>query len=84
MNKSWDISKDGGQEDQKNIVYGDADNDGKIDNLNEEDLLHLRDGLVDNNNDDVIDHTYIEHGGVINQQDEQENRFGGADSNPQT
>ena len=65
--KSWDMSKEGGQEDQKNIVYNDAVDDDEIDDLNKEDVRHLRDGLADNNNDDENnDNNYIEHGGVIN------------------
>ena len=41
-NKSWNMSKDGGQIDQKTIVYNDAVADDKIDDLNEELVLHLR------------------------------------------
>ena len=37
-NKSWDMSKDGGQVDQKNIVYDDAVDDDEICVLNEEDV----------------------------------------------
>ena len=39
-NKSWDMAKDGGQEDQKNIVYDDAVDCDKINYLND-DGLHL-------------------------------------------
>ena len=60
-NKSWDKSKDGGQIDQKNIMYDDAVDDDKIDDLNKEDVLHLRDDLADNNNDDDNDNNYIKH-----------------------
>ena len=77
-NKSWDMSKDSVQEDQKNIVYNDAVDDDKIDNG-----LHLRNGLVLNNINDDNDNNYIEQGGVICQQDGQDNQFGGANHNPQ-
>ena len=79
-NKSWDMSKDGGQIDQKNIAYNDAVDDDKIDDLNKEDVLHFCDGLADNNNDNDDDNNYIKHGRVINQQ---ENHFGGTNNNPQ-
>ena len=42
--------KDGGQEDQKSIMYNDAVDDNKVDDLNK-DLLHLCDRLGDNIND---------------------------------
>ena len=80
--KSWDKAKDGGQIDQKNIVYDDAVDDDEIDNLNN-DLLHLRNGLGDNINDGNNKHDYIKQGGIINQHDGQENQFGGANNNPQ-
>ena len=48
--KSWDMKKDGGQEDDKNIVYNDNMEQDEINDLNE-DLLHLRNGLGDNIND---------------------------------
>ena len=82
-NKSWIMSKNGDQEDQKNIVYDDAVDDNKIDNLNKEDVLHLHDGLADNNNNDDNNNNYIKHNGVINQQDGQEIHFSGADNNQQ-
>ena len=40
-------------------------------------------GLVANINDGNNKHNYIEQGGVINQQDGQENYFGGTKNNPQ-
>ena len=67
-NKSWDILKDGDQIDQKTIVYNDAVDDDKIDDLNKEDALHLQDGLANNNGNN---NNNIEHGGVINQQAKQ-------------
>ena len=75
--KSWDMPKDGGEIDQKNIVYNDAVDDGKIDDLNEEDTIHLKDGLANNNNNN----NNIKHVGVINQQDEHQNHFGAANNN---
>ena len=48
--KSWDMKKDGDQEDDKNIVYDDDLEQDKINDLNK-DLLHLRNGLGDNTND---------------------------------
>ena len=57
--KSWDMAKDGGQEDQKTIVYNNAINDDKIEDLNKEDVFHLRNGLVDNDNDDDNNHNHI-------------------------
>ena len=49
FNKSWEIPKDGGQEDQKTIVYNNAVNNDKIDDLNK-DLIQLRNGFGDNVN----------------------------------
>ena len=43
-NTSWNIRKDKSQEDQKTIVYDDAVDDNKVDDLNK-DLLHLHNGL---------------------------------------
>ena len=74
--------KDDGQIDQKNIVYNNTVDDDKIDNLNKENVLHLCGGLVDNNNN-YNNNNYIEHDGVVNQQDEQENHFGGTNNNLQ-
>ena len=81
-NKSWDMSKDGSWDDQKNTVYDDTVNDDKIVLLSKKDALRLHDGLADNNNNDDNNNNYIKHGGVINQQDGQENHFGGAYNNP--
>ena len=64
-------------------MYDGAVNDGKIKDLNKEDRLHLRNGLVDNTNNDDDDNNYIKQGGVIYQQDGQENHFVGANNNPQ-
>ena len=63
-------------------MYDNAVDDDKIDDLNKEDVLHLRDDLADNNNDNDNDNNYIEHGEVINQQNKEENHFGGANNNP--
>ena len=81
-NKSWNMRKDGGQEDQKTIVYDDAVDDNEVDDLNK-DLLDLRNGLGDNINDGNNGHEYIKQGGVVNEQDEQGNYFGGGNNNPQ-
>ena len=81
-NKSWDMKKDNGQEDQKNIVYDDAVDNEEINNLNG-DGLHLRNDLGDNVNDGNNEYSYIKQGGVVNGQDEQGNHFSGANNNPQ-
>ena len=44
------MPKDGGEIDQKNIVYDDAVNDDENDDLDDKDALHLNDGLANNNN----------------------------------
>ena len=67
-NKSWDMLKNGGQEDQKTIVYDDAMDHDEIDNLNK-DLRHLQNGLGDTVNNGNNKHEYIENGGVVNAQD---------------
>ena len=56
--KSWNMWKDGGQEDQKIIMYDDDVDDNEVDDLNE-DLLHLRNGLRDNINNGNNKHEYI-------------------------
>ena len=71
--KSWDMSKDGSQIDQKTIVYNDVVDDDKINDQNKKDVIHLQNVLANNNN--------VEHGGVINQQNKQENHFGVANNN---
>ena len=68
--KGW-----GGQEDKKNTEYDAAADDNEIDNLNEEDVLYLRNGLADYNNNDDNNNNHIKPGGFINQQDGQENHF---------
>ena len=57
------MPKDGNKIDQKNIVYDDAVNDDKINDLNKEDTLHLKDGLANNNNNN---NNNTKHVGVIN------------------
>ena len=42
----------------------------KINDLNKEDVLHLRDCLANNNNNDDNNNNYIKQDGFINQQDE--------------
>ena len=76
------MAKNGGQEGQKNIVYDDAVDGNKINDLNE-DLLHLRNGLGDNVNNGNNKYNCIKQGGTINEQDEQGNNFGNANNNPQ-
>ena len=49
------MPKDGGEIDQKNIVYNDAVDDNEIDDLNKEDTLHFKDGLANNNNNNNDD-----------------------------
>ena len=69
------MPKNGGEIDLKNIVQDDAVDDDEIDDLDNEDALHLNDGLTNNNN--------IKHVGVINQQDEQQNHVGAPNNNLQ-
>ena len=76
------MKKDGGQEDQKTIVYNDAFDDNKITDLNDY-LVHLYNGQGDNVNNGNNKYNYIEQGGIINEQDEQGNHFGNANNNPQ-
>ena len=80
--RSWDMAKDGGQEDQKNIVLNDVVDDDKMNNLNE-DGFHLRNSIEDNINDGNKEYNYVEQDGVINQQDGQVNHFDGANHYPQ-
>ena len=80
---SWDKKKDGGQTDQKIIVYDDDVDQDEINNLNE-DLLQLCNGLGDNNNNANNKRAYIKQGGLVNEHKGQENHFGNANNNPQT
>ena len=80
--KSWEIQKDGGQEDQKTIVNNDAVDDDEVDDLNK-DLIQLRNRFGDNVNEFNNEQEYIEQGGVVNEQDEQGNHFGNGNNNPQ-
>ena len=64
--KTWDTKKDGGQNDDKNIVYDDDMEQDEINDLNK-DLLLLRNGLGDNINDANNEHQYIEEGGILNE-----------------
>ena len=48
--ESWDLPKDGVEIEYKNIVYNDDVNDDEIDDLDDEDALHLNDTLTNNNN----------------------------------
>ena len=64
--ESWNISKHG-EIDVKNIVFDNAVNNDEIDDLDIEDVLHLNDGLENNNNNNNIKHIK-----VINQQDKQQ------------
>ena len=64
--KSWDMKKDGSQEDDKNIVYNDDMEQDEINDLNE-DLLHLRNGLGDNSNNANNKLQYIEEGGILHE-----------------
>ena len=76
------MPKNGSQVDQKTSVYDDAVDDDKIDNLNK-DKLHLSNGLGDNIINGNHKHNYIEQGGIVYQQDGQENHYSGANNNPQ-
>ena len=79
--KSWDSKKDGGQDDNKIIVYNDDMEQDEINDLNE-DLLHLRNGLGDNINNTNNERQYIEEGGILNEDEEQGNHFGTANNIP--
>ena len=82
-NKSWNIRKDGVQEDQKTIVYNNAVDDNEVDDLNKN-LLHLCNGLGNKINDDNNKHEYIKQGGVSCQWTRWTRKsFGGANNNPQ-
>ena len=76
------MPKDGVQLDQKNIVHDGAVDYDKIDNLNK-DEVHLHNGRGVNINDGNTKYNYIKQGGVINQQDGQENHVGGTNNKPQ-
>ena len=78
---SWDKKKDGGQDDDKNIVYNDDMEHDKLDDLNE-DLLHLRNRLGDNINDVNNKHQYNEEEGILNEDEGQGNYFGTAKNIP--
>ena len=77
--KSWGMAKDGGQEDQKNIVHNDAVDSDEINDLNE-DGLHLHNGLGNNVNNGNNKHYYIKQGEIIN---EQGTHFGNVNNNQQ-
>ena len=81
--ESWNMPKDGGQEDQKTIVYNDAVDDDEIDNLNK-DLIQLRNGFGDHVDEFNNKQEYIKQGGVVNEQDEEGNHFGDGNNNPQS
>ena len=79
---SWDKKKDGGQTDQKTIVYDDGMDQDEINDLNK-DLLHLCSGLGDNVNDANNERAYITQGGLVNEHKGQGNHFGNTNNNPQ-
>ena len=82
FDESLDLPKDGGEIDQKNIVYDDAVDDDENDDLNDKDAFHLNDGLANNNNNNNnnnnsnSDSDNIKLVEVINQSEEQRNHFG--------
>ena len=65
------------EEDLKKLKFDIDINDDEIKDLNNEDVLHLNDGLAENNNDNIEDI------GVINKHDNQHNHFGAPDDNLQ-
>ena len=73
--------EDGGQDDDKNIIYNDDVEHDEVDDLNE-DLFHPRNGLGDNINDDNNKLQYIEEGGILNENKGQGNHFGNAKNTP--
>ena len=81
-NKSWKMPKEGGQEDQKTIVYDNACEDDEVDD-SIKDLIQLHNGLGDNVNKFNNKQEYIEQGGVVNEQNEQGNDFGNGNNNSQ-
>ena len=68
---------DDAEEDLKKIEFDFNVGDDEIQDLNDEDALHLNDGLAANNNDNIEDI------GVINEHDDQHNHFGAPDDNIQ-
>ena len=64
--KSWDMKKDGGQDDDTNIVYYDDIEQDEINDLNE-DILHLCNGLGDNINNANNKLQYIEGDEIANE-----------------
>ena len=79
--KSCDMKKDDGQEDQKIIVYNVDMEQDEISDL-KKDLLHLRNGLGDNINDANNKLQYIEVRETLNEDAGQGNSFGNANNNP--
>ena len=72
------MPKNGGKIDHTNKLYGNAADNNEIDDLDNKDALHLNNGLTNNNNNNNIEHV-----GVINQQDKQQNHFGVLNNNKQ-
>ena len=66
--EDWNMVKKG-EIDLKKIEFDNAVDDDEIDYLDDEDVIHLNDGLADDNSNN------IEHIWVINQHDEQQNYF---------
>ena len=81
--KSWDIKKDGGQDDDTNIVCNDDMEQDDINDLNEN-LLHLHNGLGDNIKYANNKLQYIEEGKILNEDKGQgkRNHFGNANNIP--
>ena len=83
--ESWDMPKNGGKIDHKNVVYNDAVNHDEINDLDNKTALHLNDGLANNNNNNNNnnDNNNIESVRVINQQDKEQNHSGTPNTNLQ-
>ena len=74
-------TKNGGQEDDKNIPYDDDVEYDEVDDLNE-DNLHLRSGLEDNINDSNNKFEYLQEGGILNEDEGQGNHFNNVNNIP--
>ena len=60
------MKKNGGQENQKTIVYNDSVDDDEVDNLHK-DLIQLCNGFGGNVNEFSNKQEYIQQGGVVNE-----------------
>ena len=78
---SWDKKKQGGQDDDKNVVYNDDVEYDEIDDLNE-DLLHLHNWLGDSINNANNKLQYIEKVEILNEDKGQRKYFNNVNNVP--